>query len=446
MRYLSIISGARGWVAAAFLVGLLAPACGKTGGASEISQRASEGTGANAAVKGSDLDQPVEALLAAVCEHDVPQYTCAECRYQIGVVEADDELFDPARGGALQTVTVGQRPLAGGELLNGEVRLNEARAVRLGPRAPGVVREIRVDVGATVAAGQVLFEVESTELLQARADLVKATAQETLAQAGATRERELYGKHISSRKDLEQAEAALKQAQAERGVVEGRLLALGVPAAQMDHPAQGRRTAPPSSLPVRAPFAGTVLERSLSLGALVQPGDRLLLLADTSSVWVITTLSERDFAALGAAGRRGEGAAEVTVSAYPGRSFPGRVTLVNGTLDETTRTGSARVVVDNPENLLRAGMFARVRLVTWGASGALVIPEEAVLEDEGRSFAFVKIRPPYFIRRPLTLGRAAGGWVEVTRGLSAGDVVVAKGAFLLKSDVLRSKMGAGCAD
>ncbi len=446
MRYLSTLPRARRWAAAVAVIGLLAPACGRTGGASQISQKAGGPPNADAAVKPSDLDQPVEALLAAVCEHNVPQYTCSECRYQIGVVKAADELFDPARGGALRTVTVGPRALAGGEWLNGEVRLNEARAVHIGPRAPGVVRAIRVDVGATVAAGQVLFEVESTEFLQARADLVKATAQETLAEAAAARERELYGKHISPRKDLEQAEAALQEAQAERSAVAGRLLALGVPAVQVDHPAPGQRKAPPSLMPVRAPFAGTVLERSLSLGALVQPGDRLLLLADTSSVWVIATLSERELAALSAPGRRGDGAAEVAVSAYPGRTFPGRVALVNGRLDETTRTASARVVVDNSENLLRAGMFARVRLLAGDAGGALVIPEEAVLEDEGRSFAFVKIRPPYFVRRPLTLGRAAGGWVEVTRGLSAGDVVVAKGAFLLKSDVLRSKMGAGCAD
>jgi cobalt-zinc-cadmium efflux system membrane fusion protein len=90
-------------------------------------------------------------------------------------------------------------------------------------------------------------------------------------------------------------------------------------------------------------------------------------------------------------------------------------------------------------------MFARVQLLMPDAGGGLALPEEAVLEDEGRSFVFVRAEGPYFIRRPVTTGRALDGWVEVG-GIAAGAEVVTKGAFLLKSDVLRSKMGAGCAD
>jgi cobalt-zinc-cadmium efflux system membrane fusion protein len=154
---------------------------------------------------------------------------------------------------------------------------------------------------------------------------------------------------------------------------------------------------------------------------------------------------EREVAAVLQAREGGTVEAEVTVTAYPERTFAGRVEQVGGTLDEATRTASVRVVVDNPGNLLRAGMFARVRLLMPGGGSGLALPEEAVLEDEGRSFVFVRTRGPYFIRRPVTTGRAVDGWVEVT-GIAAGDEVVTRGAFLLKSDVLRSKMGAGCAD
>jgi RND family efflux transporter MFP subunit len=198
-------------------------------------------------------------------------------------------------------------------------------------------------------------------------------------------------------------------------------------------------------MPVRAPFPGTVLERSLSLGALVQPGDKALLLADTSKIWVMTTLYESELAAVLGAPGEAPVTAEVTVTAYPGRMFKGIVERVGGTLDEATRTTTARVVVENPDNLLRSGMFARVRLSEEGGS-SLALPEEAILEDEGRSFVFVHLDGFYYIRRPVELGRTSGGWTEVTRGVSPGDTVVAKGAFLLKSDVLRSKMGAGCAD
>jgi cobalt-zinc-cadmium efflux system membrane fusion protein len=74
------------------------------------------------------------------------------------------------------------------------------------------------------------------------------------------------------------------------------------------------------------------------------------------------------------------------------------------------------------------------------------VPEEALLEDEGRSFVFVRADGPYWARRPVATGRAFAGWVEISGEVKAGDEIVTRGAFLLKSDVLRSKMGAGCAD
>ena len=91
-------------------------------------------------------------------------------------------------------------------------------------------------------------------------------------------------------------------------------------------------------------------------------------------------------------------------------------------------------------------MFATVRVMLPGDELALTLPREAVLEDEGRSFVFVHHHDDYYVRRPVTTGRAWGDRVEIAGGLQGDETVVAEGAFLLKSDVLRSKMGAGCAD
>jgi cobalt-zinc-cadmium efflux system membrane fusion protein len=407
---------------------------------------AAEAAVVEAGSKVSDLDQTVDALTAARCEHRIPQYTCDECRYQVGVAKADPELFDPKRGGTLELATVAPRPLASSRELTGEVRLNEERAVQLGPRASGVVRAIHVDLGARVKAGQLLFEVESPEFRQAKADLVRTSAAVGLAEATAARERDLFEKRICPQKDLLEAEASLTQVRAERRAVAGRLLGHGLSQGEID----GLAAAPPGSesglLPVRAPFAGTVLERSLSLGGQALPGDKLLLLADTSKVWVITTIHEREVAAVLEAKAKGPVEAELTLAAYPGRTFRGQVDHVGGTLDETTRTARARVVVLNPGDLLRAGMFARVRLRVACEGGPLAVPSDAVLEDEGRSFVFVRLKGQYFIRRPVTVEHSEGGFVEVAGSVKAGDEVVSRGAFLLKSDVLRSKMGAGCAD
>jgi RND family efflux transporter MFP subunit len=138
------------------------------------------------------------------------------------------------------------------------------------------------------------------------------------------------------------------------------------------------------ALPVKAPFDGTVLERSLSLGALVEPGERLLLLGDTSEIWVLTSVYEREMEPLLEQDARGNVRASVEVPAYPGRSFTGRVERIGGILDEATRTLKVRIVVENVEGLLRAGMFARVHFLSGETGRALAVPAEAVLEDEGR--------------------------------------------------------------
>ena len=405
---------------------------------------ASEQAASRESAPSHDLDRPVDELLAAVCEHNIPQYTCDECRYQVGVAKAPDELFDPAKGGTLRTMLLGGRTMQGGKEANGEVRLNEERAVFVGPLAPGVVRSIRVDLGSRVGQGQVLFEVDSPDFRQAKADFLRSSAALDLARATQQRESDLFSRGICPKKDLLEAEAALRGAQADQRAAVGALLSMGLSESALSRLASEGATS--GLMPVCAPFPGVVLERSLSLGALVQPGDRALLLADTAKVWVITTLYESDVPGLLQAQERKPIDAEVRVAAYPDQIFRGKVERVGGTLDEATRSAQARVVVDNPQGLLRAGMFAKVRLQPSDAGQALALPLEAVLQDEGRSFVFVHLTGPYYMRRPVTVGPAAEGWVPVTGGLKAGDTVVTTGTFLLKSDVLRSKMGAGCAD
>lgn len=428
---------------AGLVAGLGAAGCARTANPAPAKAEAASEAGETQA---SDLDQPVAALKSAVCEHRIPQYTCDECRYEVGVVKADADLFDPKKGGTLELSKVSSRPLAASRDLTGEVRLNEERSVFLSPPAPGVIHAIRVDLGARVSAGQVLFEVESPDFRQAKADLARTSAAVGLAEATAARERELFEKGICPQKDLLEAEAALTEARAEERAVTGRLLGLGLGPREIEALAASPAASGSGLLPVRAPFAGTVLERSLSLGAQALPGDRLVLLADTSRVWVLTTIHEREVAAVLEARARGPVEADVTVPAYPGRTFRGQVDHVGGTLDEATRTAKARVVVANPGDLLRSGMFARVRLRVACEGGPLNVPSESVLEDEGRSFVFVRLEGPYFVRRPVTVEHSERGFVEVAGHLAAGDEVVARGSFLLKSDVLRSKMGAGCAD
>jgi cobalt-zinc-cadmium efflux system membrane fusion protein len=115
-------------------------------------------------------------------------------------------------------------------------------------------------------------------------------------------------------------------------------------------------------------------------------------------------------------------------------------------MDETTRTIRARISVNNPDGLLKPGMFVTVNVMTQADDAVLAVPEAAVLSDEGRNFVFVHKEGDYWVRRPVETGASNEGFTEIRHGLSKDQLVIADGSFLLKSDILREKMGAGCAD
>ncbi len=413
------------------------------GGPTAPAAAAPRGAAAPAAVaaEASDLDRPVAELLAARCEHGIPTYTCDECRYEVGVAKAEARLFDPAQGGVMRAAVVAAGPARAYRELPGEVVLDANRSVTVTPPAAGIVTAVGVDLGDRVRRGDPLVRLECPAYREAAARLAAAAAAEEAAAATLAREEKLFARRICPEKDVIAARAEHARTRAGVRSAEAVLRSLGVPAGEI-------ATLPSAEdaglLVVRAPLDGVVVDRRAAAGARVEPGAPLVAVADTGTVWVLAELHETDVAAVTAAG---DGApAQVEVAAWPGRLFPGRVRVVSGTLDPLTRTARARVVVDNAEGQLRAGMFARVRLAVATEGTAINVPREAVLEDAGRAFAFVRLRGDYFIRRPVRVGAVFGDLVTVTAGLAPGDEVVTAGAFLLKSDVPRSKLGAGCAD
>jgi cobalt-zinc-cadmium efflux system membrane fusion protein len=133
------------------------------------------------------------------------------------------------------------------------------------------------------------------------------------------------------------------------------------------------------------------------------------------------------------------------VASLAGETFEGEIDFIEPFLSGETRTARARIVLPNPSGRLVPGMFARLELGLL-RKGVIALPAEAVLFDEGRAFVFVRHADDFYVRRPVTAGESLGDDLVIEAGLEEGRRVVVKGAFLLKSDVLRSKMGAGCAD
>jgi len=200
------------------------------------------------------------------------------------------------------------------------------------------------------------------------------------------------------------------------------------------------------TLPIRAPQAGTILKRHASVGEAVEAERELMVLSDLTSLWGWLDLFDRDLDQVLTAHRSGEVPVEVRVRAFPDKVFKGSLQQVGPVMQEQTRTVKARAIIDNSEGLLRPGMFCEARLLLASEQEIVAVPKSAVMSDEGIDFVFVPFEEGYYRRLNVTKGREFSDFFEILEGLSPGVTVVSEGAFMLKSDVLRSKMGAGCAD
>jgi len=326
---------------------------------------------------------------------------------------------------------VKKQRLAGVISATGKVEANADKIAHVSPRISGKVISVKSSLGDSVAAGQVLVTLDSVELGEALSRYHQSKTKLSLAQSNMDRIKALVDKKIAARKEILQAETDYKTAQTELHTDEERLSLYGVslPDLQGDHHKK-------PLLPVRSPIGGVITEKHAIVGELSDPAKSLYTIADLSSVWVLVDIHEKDLAKV----RRGQ-AATVIVGAFPDQKFRGRITYLADLVDETTRTVKARVEVPNPGRKLKPEMFATVELALAADSPpVLAVPEEAVQELDGKKLIFVAEMETDFEPRPVELGRASGGMVEVVSGLKEGERYAAKGAFILKSELKKGEL------
>lgn len=263
-----------------------------------------------------------------------------------------------------------------------------------------------------------------------------------------TAEAELAGlleeAQLSLRLDQLRAQTAVRQAEAAAEAAEQRLHIVGVDHRLCADIRARRENGQFAHLPVFAPMAGTVTAQHVTEGRYVKDETTLLTLADLSNLWVWCNVYERDLGPLHAAlADRQPPHACVRVAAFGDEAFCGVVDLIGSAVDEQTRTVRVRVQVDNALGKLKPGMFATVEIRLANGKPVALVPREAVLADEGKPFVFQEIRDGLWLRRDVQVGRRQDGLVEIVSGLEPGATVAAGGAFMLKSDILRAKMGAG---
>jgi RND family efflux transporter MFP subunit len=308
-----------------------------------------------------------------------------------------------------------ERQLKAAEAALNEARLRFERTQKL------------INIGA---ASREELEQDTTKLRAAEAETAEAKLR-------FERAKQLLAINPQSRAENEEAQNKLRASEAELATARQRLSLYGMSPARIDALRSVAQIS--SEIAVAAPVSGTVTSRAANVGETIEANKELARITNLSSLWVVAQVFEKDFARL----RPGSGAS-VTTDAFPDRVFRGTVTYIDPRLDEATRTAQVRVELENPDNLLKIGMYVRV---AFGALGdaertAPVVPAAAVQNIGNRQIVFAATaQPNVFELRPVRLGAESNGQFSVLEGLSVGDRVVTTGSFLLRAEWLKQNPG-----
>jgi len=319
----------------------------------------------------------------------------------------------------------------------GVVRPNENALANITTLVRGRVAEVHADLGQVVAPKQLLAVLHSSDLGLAQSAYLKARARRHVAEQAYQRAQFLYTEKVIGQAELQRREGEMISIRAEAQEAHEGLRLLGMGDKEIHTLEQTQKIR--SQIPIVAPFAGRVIARDLTKGELVDTTQKLFVVADLSTLWVVANVAEKDISYLHRATLSPNQPVEIHVPAYPDEVFQGIVSYVGDVLDTATRTMQVRLTLANPTGRLKPEMFATIRVLSEPAPDVLVVPEAAVQHDRDRSFVFVQKEPGVFEARTIRLGGKNGTFAEVLEGVQEGEAVVREGAFILKSELLKPK-------
>lgn len=375
-------------------------------------------------------------------EHGYPESVCPSCNPMLppaGVPRPTAittgtriRFRTPAieRAAGIETVPATTDAMGIGIETTARIDFNRNAMADVRSAVPGIVREVSVDLGQPVATGDSLFTLESAHVggLQARRQAARGRVD--AARANLSRQQELEEGAIASQRQVELAQQELAAAEAERRSIDQSLRISGA-----------SRSGRTGRFDVHAPITGTVIRRPALVGSFAGESDSLATIADTSVMWVLLDVPEWDAASV----RAGQ-QVELRVDGVPGRTFTGAVTWIASEVDPRTRSVTARADVQNPDGPLRAGQFARATIRVEPPEGAVTVPMHAVQRVGEESVVFVRTAEGLYEPRVVRPGRSDGRRVQVAGEVRDGDAVVTTGAFLLRTELSRESIGAGCCE
>jgi cobalt-zinc-cadmium efflux system membrane fusion protein len=348
-----------------------------------------------------------------------------------GITLSEDEK-DAVR---IQTAPAELQPLKSELTAVGKVIAPQHRKAIVSYAFPARISRIHIRIGDWVKTGQRLVTLQSEEVGNAKSEFYKAMADFELAEVSYKRQQRLYDRGVGAQKDFLSAEADRKVAQASLDAAEKKLHVLGFSEAEIKTITESHQINPVITL--YAPIAGKIIQNNAVLGGMIDQATEILVIMDPTVLWIDAEIYEKDIAKI----RLGQ-TVEISVPAYPGESFSGKITYISDVLKEDTRTITVRTEVENKDYRLKPGMFANITISLNHQTQALVVPREAVLEDKGDQVVFLKRGDQFFLQVVQT-GAQENGLIEILLGLGEGDEVVVAGSYQLKSKLYEEILKAG---
>lgn len=347
----------------------------------------------------------------------------AEQRPEGGSEPRDFIRYDPAHVPLdfIKIETVKESAAPTSATLPGRISFDEDRTQHVASPIDGRATAILVKLGDRVRAGQPLIQLSSPNVGPLQADAQKAASDLTVAEKAMDRIRKLQAEGAVAEKEVALAEGELRKAHADQARSTAQLKALGVSPSD-----------PAVNVALRAQIAGMVVERNILVGQEVRADQTtpLLTISSLDSVWVLADAYEQDLSLVAV----GDPVA-VRVPAYPGESFPGKVTHVGEVVDATSRTVKVRCVAANPGHKLKVEMFARVDVQNPAGRRFMLVPARAVLNDGDRSLVVVATEGNVFRMRRVEVGPEMDGQIRVMSGLTPGEKIVTDGAIFMKREI-----------
>jgi cobalt-zinc-cadmium efflux system membrane fusion protein len=355
----------------------------------------------------------------------------AEVRIAAGPLDADGVTLTAEQARTVKVAAVAGHDFVPRYRTEGSIDFNQDRSVQVFSPWQGRIARVLARAGDDVKGGDVLFTIDSADLVVAQSNLIAAAGVLQLTTRALERAREMFKSQSIAQKDLDQAASDQQTAQANLEAARAAVRIFGRTDAEIDRIVADRSTA--AELRIASPIGGRVTARNAAAGLLVQPGNAPapFTVADISTMWMVANVAEDELPQV----RLGQ-QVEVSLSAFPDRRFQGRISNIGAAVDPNTHRVAVRSEIRDPHHEVRPQMLGTFVIRTGAAVRAPAVPQSGVVrEGDGTMVVYVTIDGHRFVRHPVKVGMQQDGLDQILEGVAIGEQVATDGAVFLANEL-----------